>query len=257
VKQCTNCQGNLADFVAVCPYCGVSQPIPQAAPQEWMAAPQNSNLAVASLICGVLFLCAPASIAAVILGHFALVDIKRNIGRKTGNGMAIAGLILGYVGIGITVIYVVFTVIAVRKALNQNVPENEISAIETMKTYDRALKSYNSKCPLQGYPSTLAPLGPGAGDCKRANLIEANLAGATPVRKGYMFQYSAGGNSNTKTTVFALVARPVIPGSTGHRFFYLDEEGIIRQADSQIVGPRSDPVDRPTAGQNEDDKDEQ
>src|SRR5206468_8849324 len=100
-----------------------------------------------------------------------------------------------------------------------------------------------AKCPQQGYPSTLSPLGPGAGDCKRANLIDARLAVVTPVRQGYTFQYTAGANGNAKATVFALVARPVIPGATGTRYFYLDEEGIVRQATSQIVGPRSDPVD--------------
>jgi hypothetical protein len=72
----------------------VAQPVPQAGlPQGgWPAAPQNSNKAIASLVCGVLFMCAPASIAAIILGHLALVDIKRTAGRMAGKGMAIAGL---------------------------------------------------------------------------------------------------------------------------------------------------------------------
>jgi len=67
----------------------------------WDAAPQNSNKAVASLVCGVLFLCAPASIAAVVLGHLALSDIKRTANRMAGKGMAIAGLVMGYLGIAL------------------------------------------------------------------------------------------------------------------------------------------------------------
>jgi hypothetical protein len=219
-----------------------------------MTTPQNSNLAIASLVCGVLFLCAPASIAAVILGHLALRDIKRSAGRISGNGMAIAGLVMGYLGIGLTVIYAITMVVAFRTAFNKNSPANETAAIETMKTYDKALKDYTAKCPQQGYPSTLFPLGPGAGDCKRANLIDARLAVATPMRQGYTFQYTAGGNGNAKTTVFALVAQPVIPGTTGTRYFYLDEEGIIRQAKSQIIGPHSDPIDAPAGEQKDDDE---
>jgi Domain of unknown function (DUF4190) len=145
--------------VALCPYSGVSQPVPQ---QEW-AAPQSSNKAIASLVCGVLFLCAPASIAAIILGHLALADIKRGANRLTGHGPAVAGLVMGYLGIALTTMYIVFVVFIVRTTLSRDIPANETSAIATMRTYDRALKAYAAKCPQQGYPATLLPLGPGAG----------------------------------------------------------------------------------------------
>src|SRR6201981_539331 len=244
LKQCTNCGGNLADFVPLCPYCGVSQPVPQMAlaQQDW-APPQSSNKAIASLVCGVLFLCAPASIAAIILGHFALADIKRSANRLTGHGLAIAGLVMGYLGIALTTMYVVFVVFIVRTTLSTDIPANETSAIATMRTYNRALKAYAAKCPQQGYPATLQPLGPGPGNCTRANLTDARLAVPVPVRRGYMFQYTPGADGSEQIRVFALLARPVQPNLTGKRFFFLAEEGVIRQADSQTIGPSSDPVD--------------
>src|SRR5437016_13489821 len=100
LKQCTNCRGNLADFVAVCPYCGVSQPVPQIAmaQSECGLPPQNSNKALASLICGVILCFAPASIAAVILRHLAPSDIKRNAGRVSGQGIVGAGRVIGRSG---------------------------------------------------------------------------------------------------------------------------------------------------------------
>jgi hypothetical protein len=206
-------------------------------------APQNSNKAIASLVCGVLFMCAPASIAAIILGHLALVDIKRTAGRMTGKGMAIAGLTLGYVGITLTTIYVVFAVFMVRNTFSGDIPTNESAAVATMHTYDTALKAYASKCPAQGYPATLIPLGPGSGDCTRANLIkDSRLVAAAPVHKGYLYEYRPGVNGTDRVTVFALVARPVVPGSTGKRFFYLDEAGVIREANSQNIGPNSPPL---------------
>jgi hypothetical protein len=263
LKQCTNCQASLADFVPVCPYCGVSQPVPQAATAhpEWGAAPQTSSKAVASLICGVILCFVPSSIAAVILGHLALADIKRSAGRKAGQGMAVAGLVMGYIGIVFTAIFAVAILLAMRNTLRHDVPGNESAAIQTMKTYGQALKAYAVKCPQQGYPTSLVRLGPGSGDCSRANLVEMRLAMARPAKLGYVFSYNPGIEGKDHVAVFALVASPVQPGLTGTRYFYLDDSGVIRQASSQIVGPRSDPVGSPESehgqGDNQDKKEEE
>jgi hypothetical protein len=258
LKQCTNCRGNLADFVAVCPFCGVAQPLPQfVAPQPgWGLAPQNSNKALASVICGALFFFTPAAIAAVILGHLALSDIKRSVGRLTGQGLAVAGLVMGYIGIAFAALFFIAVGIGVRNAMRQNVSANELASIQTMKKYNEALKAYAEKCPQQGYPAALASLGPGSGDCTRANLLDAGQTMARPVKLGYQFAYSPGEAGAERVTVFALVASPVQPGITGKRYFFLDEGGVIRQADSRIVGPRSDPVDNPESG-TDDEKNEQ
>jgi Domain of unknown function (DUF4190) len=260
LKQCTNCRVNLADFVPFCPYCGVSQPVPQTAmaQAEWAVPPQSSNKALASLICGVLFLFVPASIAAIILGHLALADIKRSAGRIAGQGMAVAGLVMGYVGVALTAILTLAIVFTVRNTLRHNVPANEMAAIATMRIYNDALKAYAAKCPQQGFPSTLISLGPGTGtgDCTRANLTDARLAIGRPVRLGYQFVYTPGVLGAERVTVFALVARPVQPGFTGRRYFFLNEGGVIRQAESQIIGPKSEPVDEPESGAETDDTDD-
>lgn len=77
--------------------------------------PTNS-LAVTSLVCGLaglllswLFVPMLASIAAVIAGHLALGQLKRNPGAN-GRGMAIAGLILGYVVVAILIITIVVSI---------------------------------------------------------------------------------------------------------------------------------------------------
>ncbi len=41
------------------------------------------------------------AIAAVIAGHVARKDIRQSDGRITGDGLALAGLILGYVHFGL------------------------------------------------------------------------------------------------------------------------------------------------------------
>ncbi|MFG1867471.1 DUF4190 domain-containing protein [Micromonospora arborensis] len=66
-----------------------------------VAAPPTSGLAVASLIAGLVgvlggwCLFGVPCIAAVILGHMATAATKR--GERGGHGIAIAGLILGYI----------------------------------------------------------------------------------------------------------------------------------------------------------------
>ena len=64
----------------------------------------NSTLAIASLILGILgwtFLPIIGAIIAVITGHMAKSEIKRSRGQLAGDGMATAGLILGYASIAL------------------------------------------------------------------------------------------------------------------------------------------------------------
>jgi Domain of unknown function (DUF4190)/Domain of unknown function (DUF1707) len=70
-------------------------------------ATPTSGLAIGALICGIaeLFTLGFAAIPAVILGHLARAQIKRT--GERGDGMAIAGLVLGYLGIGIWTLIIV------------------------------------------------------------------------------------------------------------------------------------------------------
>ncbi len=75
------------------------QPLPPA------PGTRTSVLAIISLIAGILgflwVLPGIGPIAAVITGHLAKSEIKKSAGALGGGGMATAGLILGYVAIGI------------------------------------------------------------------------------------------------------------------------------------------------------------
>ena len=60
---------------------------------------QTNTLAVASLICGILgWTLVPwlGSIAAIVTGHMARAELRRNPDTQEGDGMAIAGLIMGW-----------------------------------------------------------------------------------------------------------------------------------------------------------------
>src|SRR6266852_2117927 len=102
VKQCPNCQTNLADYVPSCPHCGVNLTVAPSglAQPAWSGPQEKSGKATASLVCGILLCLSPfSSAAAVVLGHLALSDIKNSAGRMAGQGVAVAGLVLGYVGL--------------------------------------------------------------------------------------------------------------------------------------------------------------
>jgi len=62
-------------------------------------APPTNGLAIGAMVCGIaeLFTLGFAAIPAVILGHLARGQIRRT--GERGDGMAIAGLVLGYLGI--------------------------------------------------------------------------------------------------------------------------------------------------------------
>lgn len=74
------------------------------APPTYTPPPAN-GLAIASLIAGI-FLCI-GSIPAVIMGHMGLSRINRSGGAQGGRGIAIAGIILGWVGTALLLLLVV------------------------------------------------------------------------------------------------------------------------------------------------------
>ena len=62
----------------------------------------NSSLAVISLIAGILgwtLLPFLGSVAAIITGHMARAEIRRDPERLLGDGMAVAGLVLGWASV--------------------------------------------------------------------------------------------------------------------------------------------------------------
>jgi hypothetical protein len=75
-------------------------------PYQSPPAKPNSSMAIASLVLGILgWTIAPglASIAAIITGHMGKKEIRESMGQLGGDGMATAGLILGYANVAIGV----------------------------------------------------------------------------------------------------------------------------------------------------------
>jgi hypothetical protein len=90
----------------------MNQPLPPMQPVQ-----RTSTAAIISLVAGIagvvqiLPLIGP--VAAIIAGHMAKKEIKASAGTVGGNGMATAGLILGYITVALIVIALCLVLLSV------------------------------------------------------------------------------------------------------------------------------------------------
>ena len=87
------------------------QPYPPPYQPYYASRPWN-GLAIASMVLGIVWVWWIGSILALIFGFIALRQVKRSNGWQRGKGMAIAGVILGAVGIAALIAFIVFLVVA-------------------------------------------------------------------------------------------------------------------------------------------------
>jgi len=59
----------------------------------------TNGYAIASLVLGIVWLWWLGSVLALVFGHAARNQINASGGRQTGEGLAIAGIVLGWIGI--------------------------------------------------------------------------------------------------------------------------------------------------------------
>ena len=77
-------------------------------------ARQTSALAVVSLVSGILgwtLMPLLGSFVAVVTGHLARSEIRRAQGQLEGDGMAVAGLVLGYLSLAVALLAMVALVV--------------------------------------------------------------------------------------------------------------------------------------------------
>ncbi len=71
----------------------------------YATAPGTNGMAIASLVLGILWLYWIGSILALIFGYVALGQLKQR--PQAGRGMAIAGIVLGWVGVALLVVGII------------------------------------------------------------------------------------------------------------------------------------------------------
>src|SRR5687767_8669193 len=87
----------------------------------YLGPQENSGKAVASMVLGafavLLNILLIPGILAVIFGHLALSEIKKSAGRLKGEGMAIAGLVMGYLSFLAIPVILIIAAIAIPNLL--------------------------------------------------------------------------------------------------------------------------------------------
>ncbi len=108
---CNQCGGPLADNARFCPACGTlsgAQSAPAGNAQRALpptrGVPQTESMAIVSLVLGILSLTVfhfLAGIPAIIVGRSARDKIRAYPQQLTGEGMATAGIVMGWISVGI------------------------------------------------------------------------------------------------------------------------------------------------------------
>jgi len=261
----------MPDTAANCPQCGAStaaaptpstpapsappsSPVTPAAPswqtaaqpQRYYGPQQTDGKAIGSLILGVLAIFPLgifAAIPAVVLGHLSKSSIARSLGRLKGDGMATAGLVMGYASIALIPLVLIVAAIAIPNLLRARMAANESAAAATVRTVNTAQAAYSTTYPDKGYAADLAAMGPGSEDscstpaypsAAHACLLDGVLAGPTCtagtwcVKGGYRYSSTAICGSDGVCSDYVVTAMPVTPGSTGQRSFCATNDAIVR-----------------------------
>jgi len=242
---CTRCGTTLQ--AASASLAGVAPPAvspPTAPAHAYAAAGETSGKAIGSLACGIFFFVFPAAVVAIILGHLALSEIRKSAGRIQGHGIAVAGLVLGYMGVAFIPFILIVAAIAIPNLLRARIAANEASTVGTLRIINTAAFTYSTEY-SNGFPPNLETLdgtGIGSASCDYAQLIDSSRASGA--RAGYVITYTlqtADGSAPTLSpeavkkgctipggSAYTVIADPVTRGTTGSRSFFTDQTGVIR-----------------------------
>lgn len=102
-RACPFCGEQIPPNAIKCRHCA-SMLVPLPTEMSY-SPPRTSGLAVASLVLGIVWLCGIGSLLATVFGAVALKQIGDSRGSVTGKGMAIAGLVLGVLGLTLWCLY--------------------------------------------------------------------------------------------------------------------------------------------------------
>lgn len=142
----------------------------------------------------------------------------------------------------VVAVILIVAAIAIPNFVRSKEAANEASAVQNLRNITTAEYLYSSTYGVNFTPDLVTLSGnTGTPDQTHAELIDEVLAGGT--KSGYSLSYSPGATNNMGQIVtYAVNASPLVPGSTGQRYFYTDQTCVIRWNATAAAGPTDAPV---------------
>jgi prepilin-type N-terminal cleavage/methylation domain-containing protein len=143
----------------------------------------------------------------------------------------------------VVAIILIIAAIAIPNLLRSKMAANEASAVGSLRTLNTSCVTFSTT--YGGFPSTLSQLGgEGSGSApssSSAQLIDNVLQ--TGTKTGYNFTFSPGGaDASGNIDYYAITANPITPGTTGLRYFYTDQSGVIRAETAGTASSADSPI---------------
>lgn len=94
---------------------------------------KTNGLAIAALVLGCIgfTMCFVPSILAIVFGHVSKHQIDQSSGTQNGRGLAIAGIVLGWVGVGIALLVTAAMVILAATGSGTGIDSDD--GVETLR----------------------------------------------------------------------------------------------------------------------------
>jgi len=240
---CSTCGAAISDPASFCPKCGAPLPVatqakqpsasaaPAAAPAAIQGESETDLKAVSSLVLGMLsfVLSIFSGIPAVILGHMSRAAIRKSGGRLKGEGLALGGLIMGYISVFLVPVLLMIVGLVIPNTFRASIVSNEASALKTLSTINGAAASY--KYEHDEYPPSLKELSDSG-----LKALDSELA-SLGRKDGYQFSYVRTPGQKG----YVIHADPLFL-NTGERHFYLDASGVIRYEKDHAANSGSEPL---------------
>ena len=116
-KRCPYCAEEIRLAAVVCRFCG-REVVPRVPPPAGAAPPgaagavgyaqvprrATNGMAIASMVLGIVWVYGIGAILALVFGYMAKSQIDASGGTQQGRGMAIAGIVLGWIGVGLLIL---------------------------------------------------------------------------------------------------------------------------------------------------------
>ena len=241
---CLGCGNSMQEDQRFCGVCGrdsqspaVFRPVDPAV--AFGLPPETSGKAIFSFVAGLLFIILPFSVVAIVFGYLALSEIRKTPGRWKGKGLAITGIVLGYIGaallvglIGLGIYGIVERASQLRSAAKANTTQDgrpslthEMSAISTVRTLNTAEIAYSQAHHDIGYTCSLSELSSAWG-------INPELAQGR--KNGYVFSLKGctADKRSGPIVKYQVVAYPLGPVNSTRPAYCSDQTDVIRVARS-------------------------